>query len=104
SVAPFMFEASLDAADGFHAAPFIAAHGWYRQATGALRTALESVAIAAGYAVRGDEEGLARWRAGAVERNFGEAIQWLHHKPSVQVKEAGLPAPAVFGKSGVAGH
>jgi hypothetical protein len=102
SVAPFIFEAAWDAADEFGAAPFIAAHGWYRQATAALRTALESIAIAAGYAVRGDEVHLARWRAGA-ERNFGEAIRWLRHNPSVQAVEAALPVPAVFGKRGVAG-
>jgi hypothetical protein len=73
SVAPFMFEAAWDATDEFSAAPFIAAHGWYRQATGALRTALESLVIAAGYAVRVEDAGLARWRAGVATPGFKDA-------------------------------
>jgi hypothetical protein len=30
---PLVFDAYLDAYDEFEAAPFIVAHGWYRQAT-----------------------------------------------------------------------
>jgi hypothetical protein len=95
--APFMFEAALDAADEFHAAPFIAAHGWYRQATGALRTAIESIAIAAGYAVRQDEAGFVQWRAGAAEPKFGNAIDWLRDHRTARPIEASLPPPALFG-------
>jgi hypothetical protein len=104
SVAPFMFEAAWDATDEFSAAPFIAAHGWYRQATGALRTALESLVIAAGYAVRVEDAGLARWRAGVAKPGFKDALAWLASTPAVQAVEAALPAPAVFGKGGVGGH
>jgi len=46
ATAPFMFDACLDTHDEFKAAPFIAAHGWYRQATAGLRNALEVMAHA----------------------------------------------------------
>lgn len=97
AAAPFMFEAAWDAADEFGAAPFIAAHGWYRQATAALRGALETVAIAAGLAVRGDQSGLARWRDGAIDAKFGNAIDWLGDHPTTRTVEATLPPPALFG-------
>jgi hypothetical protein len=38
--APFMFNASLDAADDFNAAIFATAHGYYRQGMANLRSAL----------------------------------------------------------------
>ena len=65
--APFVFDAYLDVHDEFEAAPFIAAHGWYRQATACLRNGLEVMAHAARYAVRNDIPGYAAWRAGATE-------------------------------------
>ena len=50
----FMFEPALDASDEFQAAPFMATHGWYRQATAGLRNALEATATGAAFAVRND--------------------------------------------------
>jgi hypothetical protein len=92
---PLLVRGCLGCRGRVRSSAIIAAHGWYRQATGALRTALESIAIAAGYAVRKDEGGLARWRAGAVERNFGEGIQF-HAAGSQGVEHLflrRLPAP-----------
>jgi hypothetical protein len=51
---PMAFDAYLDAYDEFEAAPFVAAHGWYRQATAGLRNALEVMTHAARYAIRGE--------------------------------------------------
>ena len=42
----YMFAVSLDVADEFHPSPLIAAHGWYRRATAALRNALELMSAA----------------------------------------------------------
>jgi hypothetical protein len=44
---PLVFDAYLDAYDEFEAAPFIVAHGWYRQATSGPRNALEVMTHAA---------------------------------------------------------
>jgi hypothetical protein len=55
-----MFEPALDAAAEFHASPFIAVHGWYRQATAALRNALEVMTVASAFAVRDDRRGCTR--------------------------------------------
>ncbi len=54
TTAPFVFDAALDTHDEFCAAPFVAAHGWYRQATAALRNALEVMTHASRYAIRND--------------------------------------------------
>jgi hypothetical protein len=77
AAAPFMFDAALDAGDEFQAAPFIAAHGYYRQTTAGLRNALEIMAHAARYAVRNDQAGYLAWRAASAEPTFGNAVDLL---------------------------
>lgn len=94
---PFMFDAALDAADEFAAAPFIAAHGWYRQATAALRNALEVMSHAARYAVQNDQGGHQSWRDGHAEPRFGNSLDLLHKDPAVAAHEASLTGATLFG-------
>lgn len=84
SKAPFMFNAVWDAADDFHVSTFNAAHGFYRQAIGSLRNTIESMTIAAGYAVRNDTRNLRRWMNGDIEPKYGNGRDFL--KPSVDVQ------------------
>lgn len=54
--AHFMEEVSLLAGEEFNALVFNALHGYYRQAIGCLRNALETLMVAAGFAVTGNQE------------------------------------------------
>jgi hypothetical protein len=94
----FMFEPALDASDEFEAAPFIAAHGWYRQATACLRNALEAMTCAAAFAVRGDSDQYARWREGKQEPRFGNAVELLAADPTLAAIDARLGSPGLFGR------
>lgn len=96
-----MFEPALSAADEFHAGTFIAAHGWYRQATAALRTAPEHLAIGARYAVRDDLDGYAAWQAGETEPAFGNAADLLGRAAPLEAIELRLGGQALFGRDGV---
>jgi hypothetical protein len=60
--APFMEEVSLLAGEEFNALVFNALHGYYRQAIGCLRNALETLIAGAGLAVTGNQELFKRWR------------------------------------------
>jgi hypothetical protein len=101
---PFMFDAALDAHDEFKAAPFIAAHGWYRQATAALRNALEGMAHAARYAVQNDPAKYRSWRNGtADEPKFGNSIDIIGQHPAVAATNGRLAAPGLFGTRQVPG-
>jgi hypothetical protein len=96
--APFMFDAALDTSDEFEAAPFIAMHGWYRQATAALRNGLETMATAAAFAVRGDSEAFRRWREGSHDPKFGNAIDTLAADPHLRDVDQRLGSAGVFGR------
>jgi hypothetical protein len=96
--APFMFDATLDASDEFQAAPFIAMHGWYRQATAGLRNALEGMALAAAFAVRGDAAGLRDWRDGITEPKFGNAVDMLAADPQLGALDQRLGSSGLFGR------
>ncbi len=97
---PLVFDAYLDAYDEFKAAPFIAAHGWYRQATAGLRNALEVMAHAARFALRGDGAGYAAWRDGTADPpKFGNSVDLIGGAPSVAAVETTLPAGALFGRN-----
>ena len=63
--APFMEEVVLLAGEEFNALVFNALHGYYRQAIGCLRNALESLIVAAGLAVRNNSPIFERWRRGS---------------------------------------
>jgi hypothetical protein len=96
--APFVFDAHLDTHDEFKAAPFIAAHGWYRQATAALRNALEVMTHAARFAVRGDTVGFQAWRDGIADSpKFGNSSDLIGQAPAVARIDATLGGAAIFG-------
>ena len=63
-VAPYMNEAIWLASDELDAAVFICLHGYYRQAFGCLRNALELVMQGCSFALRQDEMRLNRWLNG----------------------------------------
>lgn len=90
----FMFEPAMDAGDEFHAAPFIAAHRWYRQATAALRNAVETMTCAAAFVVRNDTAWYADWRAGIHEPKFGNAVDMLGRNAVLTSLDSRLGAPA----------
>jgi hypothetical protein len=97
--APFVFDAALDTHDEFNAAPFMAAHGWYRQATAALRNALEVMTHAARYAVRNDRPGFQAWRNAATEPKFGNSVDLIGQHQTIAPMEAALGGSGLFGTS-----
>jgi hypothetical protein len=98
SVAPFVFDALIDAHDEFNAAPFIAAHGLYRQATAALRNALEVMAHSTRFAVQNDQPGFDRWRSGSGDPpKFGNSVDLISRGPRAIQIEATLADGGLFG-------
>ena len=98
SSTPFVFDAHLDAHDEFKAAPFIAAHGWYRQATAALRNALEVMTHAVRFAVRNDTAGFQAWRSGSADApRFGNSVDLIGQNSAVAQIDATLGAAGIFG-------
>jgi hypothetical protein len=75
--APYIFNAAWDAADDFNASIFNALHGYYRQGMANLRSALEGVTLAAGFATRQDTAGLNAWLDGEREPKFGNARDFI---------------------------
>ena len=73
----YMFEPAMDAGDDFSAAPFIAAHGWYRQSTILLRSALEVMTEGAAHAINLSEAEFDKWRAGERDLNFKTSLSRL---------------------------
>jgi hypothetical protein len=97
---PLVFDAYLDAYDEFEAAPFVAAHGWYRQATAGLRNALEVMTHAARFAVRGEQARYLSWRDGTADApKFQNSVELIRDQPSIAAIEATLPAGALFGRN-----
>ena len=96
--APFVFDAHLEVHDEFEAAPFIAAHGWYRQATSALRNALEVMTHAVRFGVRNDSAGFQAWRSGSVEPpKFGNSVDLIGQSSAVARIDASLGGAGIFG-------
>jgi hypothetical protein len=97
---PLVFDAYLDAYDEFEAAPFVVAHGWYRQATAGLRNAVEVMTHAARFAIRGERTAYAAWRDGSADPpRFQNSVELIGGRPSVAMVEAALPAGALFGRN-----
>jgi hypothetical protein len=97
---PLVFDAYLDAYDEFEAAPFIVAHGWYRQATAGLRNAVEVMTHAARFAIRGERTAYEAWRDGSADPpRFQNSVELIGGWPSVAMVEAALPAGALFGRN-----
>ena len=75
--APFMGEVVLLADEEFDALVFNALHGYYRQAIGCLRNALETMMAAAGLALTNNHELFDLWRRGEQRVGFRKARRWL---------------------------
>jgi hypothetical protein len=100
TVAPFVFDAAIDAGDEFKAGPFLSSHGDYRQATACLRNALELLVHASALAIAADRESLARWRRDDLELRFRRTADALAAKRIRELDpEVGSAGP-VFGQSG----
>jgi hypothetical protein len=98
--APYVFHAHLEVHDEFEAAPFIAAHGWYRQATSALRNALEVMTHAIRFAVRTDNAGFQSWRSGSADPpKFGNSVDLIGRSPAVAEIDASLGGTGIFGNN-----
>lgn len=98
SSAPFVFDAHIDAHDEFRAAPFIAAHGHYRQATASLRNALEVMTHAVRFAVRNDQAGFQAWRNGTADApKFGNSSDLIGGNAAVAQIDAALGGAGIFG-------
>jgi hypothetical protein len=96
--APFVFDAHIDAHDEFRAAPFIAAHGHYRQATACLRNALEVMTHAVRFAVKNDQAGFHAWRNGTAEApKFGNSSDIIGGNAAVTKIDAALGSAGIFG-------
>jgi hypothetical protein len=98
TTAPFAFDSHLDSHDEFRAAPFLAAHGFYRQATAALRNALEVMTHAARFAVRSDQAGYEGWRNGTSDApRFGNSSDLIGSNAVVAQIESSLGGAGIFG-------
>jgi len=95
--APYMNEVTGLAGEEFDALVFNAAHGWYRQAIGCLRNALEILIIGAGLAVTGNQSLFDQWRNLAHEIGFGQARAWLRDSNLGQQVDADAAPGSVFG-------
>ena len=96
--APFVFDAHIDAHDEFRAAPFIAAHGHYRQATASLRNALEVMAHAVRFAVMNDKAGFQAWRNGTADApKFGNSSDLIGRNAAVAQIDTALGGVGIFG-------
>lgn len=95
--APFMDEVSLLASEEFNALVFNALHGYYRQAIGCLRNAIETLTAAAGLAVTGNQELFNRWRKGERQIGFKQAREWLRDSAVGRQVESDAAPHSVFG-------
>lgn len=95
--APFMEEAALLAGEEFDALVFNALHGYYRQALGCLRNALETLTVAASLAATKSQVLFERWRRGEREIRFGQARAWLRDSLKGKQVESDAAPASVFG-------
>jgi hypothetical protein len=77
--------AILDAADEFHGATYNSLHGFYRQAFGCLRNALETVVIATYCQVTGQRSLFRERESGKSKIEFGRACDGLITAPRLAV-------------------
>jgi hypothetical protein len=97
--APFMEEATYLAGEEFSALVVNAVHGYYRQAIGCLRNALEVMTVAAGMAVTNNQALFQQWRQSGQEIAFGQARAWLRDSIQGQQVDADVAPESVFGNS-----
>ncbi|MFJ9902031.1 hypothetical protein ACIRVK_03815 [Streptomyces sp. NPDC101152] len=97
-VCPSMDEIQLLAGEEFDALVFNAVHGYYRQAVGCLRNALEVMTVGAALTVHSNPELYEKWRRGQ-EVSFGQSCVWLRESvPGLQVEGAAAPL-GIFGRN-----
>jgi len=94
---PFFHDSYLDVIDEFDATPFIAAHGWYRQAATGLRNALEVMTHACRYAIVSDSAGYTAWRSNTAEPKFGNSVDIIGLKPTGKAVDSQLSGAGLFG-------
>jgi len=97
--APYMEFPSLIAGEEFGAVVFNAVHGYYRQAIGGLRVALETLTMAAGFAIVGDAAAFQAWQEGRIEAKFGLARVLLRDSREGRAVDAAAIPQSVFGDS-----
>ena len=95
--APYMEEVVLLAGEEFSALVFNALHGYYRQAIGCLRNALETLMAAAGLAVTSNRDLFDRWRRGEQQIGFGQARAWLRDSVQGNKIESETAPDSIFG-------
>jgi hypothetical protein len=95
--APFMNYPALIAGEEFDALVFNALHGYYQQAIGCLRVALETLCIAAAFAVTTDTASFDAWQAGKLEGKFGRARVLLRDSTEGSRIDAATTPGSVFG-------
>jgi hypothetical protein len=94
--APFMHAPALIAFEEFDAAVFNAIHGYYRQAFNCMRNALETLAIAAGFAVTRNAVEFDEWRNGE-EIFIGKARRFLENSSNGRRIDRTVTLP-IFGE------
>jgi hypothetical protein len=97
--APYMEEAAYLAGEEFSALVVNAVHGFYRQAIGCLRNALEVMTVAAGFAVTNNWALFQQWRQSGQEIGFGQARAWLRDSGDGQQVDGDAAPESVFGNS-----
>jgi hypothetical protein len=95
--APFIAESALLAGEEFDALVFNAMHGWYRQAIGCLRNALETMAVASALAVSNNKQSFDAWRAGTKAFGFGVARAMIRDTATGKRVDADAAPGSVFG-------
>jgi hypothetical protein len=95
--ARFMEEVALLAREEFDALVFNAVHGWYRQAIGCLRNALETLIIGAALAVTNNVKSFQAWRQGTKQYGFGAARALIRDSELGQQIDDDAAPESVFG-------
>ncbi|MGH3402148.1 MAG: hypothetical protein ACRDRJ_06460 [Streptosporangiaceae bacterium] len=95
--APFMEEVALLADEEFDALVFNALHGYYRQAIGCLRNALETMMAAAALAVTNNRDLFVQWRNGEERIGFRRARRWLRDSADGLKIDGEIAPLSVFG-------
>lgn len=83
-------EPMIETIDEFEAVTFNSLHGFYRQAIGSLRNALELVTIGAYCQVCTKSTEFTQWRAGQIEISFGSACDGLSGATAIQLLNSHL--------------
>jgi len=95
---PFCHLSYLDVLDELAAAPFVAVHGYYRQAASDLRNSLEVMAHSCRYAIRDDEPSFRDWQEDVSKQpKFGNSIDIIGEAPAGRALDARLGGQGLFG-------